>query len=277
MHRRAVGVLLDTNELGRYSRNRDEQAQEDRGREYANSKVRREFLHSYLIIAFVASNFFNRFAIVKVHRLLLLRLLLRLLLCILPKREISLFLSFRFLGPLRLILSRVYLITLTKRELSPRRCPLLANLACWYFFFSCYTRCCKIPSSSRLPSRPNCRKLPGISPSSADLPSSLPLVDFLFLTRSLCFANSFSQLFRDLSHLSLAKWHFSRSGQRHMDFPSFNSELCLWIFYTSFFFFVHSCKKLFVVYIFPVHVRRETEKCLTADPLCSMQQWQLRG
>lgn len=60
---------------------------------------------------------------------------------------LSLFVSLDSLGPsLRLILSRVYLIALTKRELSSRRCPLqllLADLGCRYPFFSRYTRRCK--------------------------------------------------------------------------------------------------------------------------------------
>lgn len=88
----------------------------------------------------------------KVYRLLLTSALLCLLLRIfIPKGSLSLSfsLSFRLLGPLRsslrLILSRVYLIVLTKSELSSDvvRWTLLANLTCRYLFFSRYTRRCK--------------------------------------------------------------------------------------------------------------------------------------
>lgn len=148
---------LDVDKFGGYFRNRhDEQAQKDqrRRRENANSEVCHEFLHSYLIIALVASNyyFFNRFA-AKVRRLLLTRALLRLLLCtLIPRREISVSLSFRLLfwSPFRpsprLILSRVYLIALTKRELSPNvvRSTFLADLGLSGAPFSA-TRCSKFP------------------------------------------------------------------------------------------------------------------------------------
>lgn len=155
---------------------------------------------------------------------------------------LSLFVSLGSLGPsLRLILSRVYLIALTKRELSSRRCPLNSFLP---------TSAAGIPFSAATRDAASSSVLPSILPFKLQrttwhlrlvrLRPSLTLAARRFFTRlSLCFANSFSRLFRDLSHLSLAKRRFPRSGQRRADFLSFNSKLCLWIFYS---FFIRACR-----------------------------------
>lgn len=105
--------------------------------------------------------------------------------------------------------------------ISPARCS----------FFSRYTRHSKF---LRPPVYPPDRTAENYLASPPRFSSTLAASWFFFtLARSLCFANFFSQLFRDLSHLSLAKWHFLRLRQLHAGFPPFNSRLRLWIFYTQ--------------------------------------------
>jgi len=215
----------------------------------------------------------------------LLLLLLLLLIFILKKerereREREIYLSFRFLGPLwpclPLILSRDYLIAITKRELFPNVVPstLLANLACQYPFFSRWRenmrRCFSRPLVYRI-SVQTVEKYLASPPRSLIFLHSLPCR--FFTIGPSASQTLFRDLFRNLSHLSLAKWHFSRSEQRHVDFLFLQYRLSLWIFLFVCAWRHEQETKLVVMYTFLVHSTRlpkNRKRSCCSYPLCSM-------
>lgn len=184
MHRRAIVMLFDVDKFSGYFRNRhDEQENQRRGRENANSEVRYEFLHSYLIIALVASKcyFFNCFA-TKVRCLPLTSALL--LLCtLIPRREISVSLvsspwpSLAF--PSFNLIPRLSDRAHEKRIVS-RRCPLN---------FSCRSRLPGVPFSVATRDTASFFVLPSTLPIELQkttwhlllvFPPRLPLLDFFY-------------------------------------------------------------------------------------------------
>lgn len=214
------------------------------------------FFISYLIIAHVASNcrFFNRFA-AKVHRLLLAPS------CFSSSSSYTYsqdgdFSFSVFSSPwppsLRLILSRCLSDRAHEKRIVLRRCPL--NSSCQsrllpVSLFQPLHATLQVPSSSRSPSRSNCRKPPGISPALAGLPfHACRLSIFYSSLGSSASQTLFHGFFSRLISLVTCRVTFFRDRDNDTrDFPSFNSKtssldfLHVSFFYSSIFFI--SCRR----------------------------------